>query len=89
MFIAGVKKLHWLAESSYWTLENSGKLLSNMDVLRIKVGGQDMSRGGEIHQGLYNLLSDLNQALAEQQIQQYMHMPLKDIAKELARNGRG
>src|SRR5690348_2478867 len=45
VFIAGVRKLHWLAASSYWILDNSGRLLASMDVSAVQVGGLDMSRG--------------------------------------------
>src|SRR5882762_6649993 len=88
VFLAGVKKLHWLASSSYWTLENSGKLLANLDVNAVRIGGSDFSRGGQAYSQLQTLLGDLNEALGDQQISEYLLMSWKELVRALASNER-
>ena len=49
VFVAGVRKLHAIVASSYWTLDNSATLLAGISVDNIRVGELDYSRGGELY----------------------------------------
>lgn len=88
VFIAAVKKIHWLASSSYWTLENSGKLLATLNVTRVRVGSSDLSRGGVLYEQLRSLLNDLEQALAAQQAGDYLRMSWSELVRALVANER-
>lgn len=87
VFVAGLKKLHWLVASSYWTLENSGQLLATMDVTAIRVGSTDLSRGGEAYSQLRRLLADLEDSLGRHEVLRYVQMPWSEVIEELSGNG--
>jgi len=89
VFIAAVKKIHWLASSSYWTLENSGTLLASMNVTRVRVGQSDLSRGGAVYEQLQSLLNDLETALEKQQAGDYLRMSWSELVRALVSNERG
>lgn len=88
VFIAGLKKLHWLAASSYWTLDNSGRLLQSMDVHSIRIGRADVSRGSDIYQELKELVDTLERTLRDKQVMGYLMMSWPDLVNELATDGR-
>ena len=88
IFIAGLRKLHWLAASSYWTLDNSGKLLQAMDVTRIQIGKADVYRGSETYTELHALLVDLEQLLTERHLLEHLQLSWPELIRELVANGR-
>jgi len=88
IFLAGVRKLHGIVASSYWTLENSGKLLESMDVSAIRAGSHDLTRGGKLHDQLYSLLKSLENVLEKQDIKQYLNLSYADLVTTFARDGR-
>lgn len=87
VFLAGIKKIEWLVSSSYWTLENSGKLLQELDVNRIRIGGSDVSRGSQIYMQLQSLSKELEKVLAENGISDHIRKPLPDLIMELSGDG--
>lgn len=88
VFIAAVKKIHWLASSSYWTLENSGKLLASMNVTRVRVGQSDLSRGGIVYEQLQSLLNDLETVLEQQQAGDYLRMSWSELVRAIVSDER-
>lgn len=88
VFIAGLKKLHWLTTSSYWTLENSGELLATMDIHRIRIGRADVSRGSGAYDELRALVDALETSLERNDVRHYLLMSWPDLVRELAADGR-
>lgn len=88
VFMAGVKKLHWLSSSSYWTLNHSGRLLKSMGTTSIRVGRMDFSIGSEAHQQLRSLVDDLDKMLRDKDISRYLWLSWPELVQELAANGR-
>src|SRR5262245_6012058 len=79
VFLAGVKKLHAIVASSYWTLDNSATLLAGLNVDNIRIGEFDYSRGGALHRTLRDLLDNLENVLAVHNLSQYLYVPLSDV----------
>lgn len=88
VFLAGVRKLHALVASSYWALDNSAALLERENVFRIRVGSQDLSRGGEIHQRLKKVLEAIEKVLEDEDLDEVLNMPYQNLVQKLAGNGR-
>lgn len=88
VYLAGIKKLEWLVSSSYWTLENSGKLLQEIDVNRIRIGGADVSRGGKVYGQLQSLLKELERVLSEKGVAERIRKSWPDLIRELSGDGR-
>lgn len=87
VFIAGVKKLHSLTSSAYWTLDTSGKLLHQLDITDIRIGSQDVSRGGEIHGRLESALAALTRAIGDE-LSPLLYSSWTEIIRTLKGNGR-
>ena len=87
VFLAGLRKLHGIVASSYWALDNSTTLLLRSDIDRVRVGGQDYSRGSEYHQSLKSVLDNLESALLKHDVKRYLSMPYSDLVRELVGNG--
>lgn len=87
VFLAGLRKFHSLVASNYWALDNSASLLEASDISRIRVGAQDLSRGGQLHRSLKNALEALETALAREEIKELLHMPYLELIERLAADG--
>lgn len=83
VFLAGVKKLHSIVASSYWTLDNSAALLQNFSINRIQIGGTDYSQGGSFHQNLYRLLIALENLIETYNISSYLKIPYSEVVERL------
>ena len=68
VFLAGVKKLFSIIDSTYWMLDNSSAILERQEISVIKVGSSDLSRSGEDYHLLKNLRQSLVEILSEQRI---------------------
>ena len=68
VFLAGVKKLFSIIDSTYWMLDNSSAILERQEISVIKVGSSDLSRSGKDYQLLKNLRQSLVEILSEQRI---------------------
>lgn len=88
VFLAGVRKLHSIVASSYWTLDNSGRLLETLDVSSIRAGSLDLSRGGALHARLASLVNSLEKALEKHDIRQYIGVDYATLVRTLSSNGR-
>jgi hypothetical protein len=88
VFLAGVRKLHSIVVSSYWTLDNSGKLLQTLNVSSIRAGGVDLSRGGPMHSRLDSLVKSLEKALEKQGVRNYLNSDYASLVQALAADGR-
>ena len=89
VFIAGLRKLLSIVDSNYWVIDNAGAILERQQAqLSIRVGGADLSRGGNYYQGLVSARKDLVELLTEHQLLQLaQNAPYVDVVRELA-NGR-
>jgi hypothetical protein len=88
VFLAGIKKLHGIVASTYWTLDNSGRILEDLEVSTIRAGALDLSLGGKIHAQLKSLLDNLEKALEEAGIQQYLNSDYETLIGILSSNER-
>src|SRR5262249_59555111 len=86
VFLAGVRKLHAIVASSYWTLDNSATLLTGPSIDNIRVGEFDYSRDGELHRTLRSLLETLENVLATHNLSQYLYVPLSEVLTLLTIN---
>jgi hypothetical protein len=86
VFLAGVRKLHAIVASSYWTLDNSATLLTGPSIDNIRVGELDYSRDGELHRTLRSLLETLENVLAAHNLSQYLYVPLSEVLTLLTIN---
>ena len=68
VFLAGVKKLFSILDSTYWMLDNSSAILERQEINAIKVGSSDLSRNGEDYYLIKNLRKSLVEILSEQRI---------------------
>ncbi len=68
VFLAGVKKLFSIIDSTYWMLDNSSVILERQQISAIKVGSSDLSRNGEDYYLLRELRQSLVNVLSEQRI---------------------
>lgn len=82
VLLAGLKKLHWLAASSYWTLEHSGRLLASLDIPHVRIGRMDVSVGGDIHAALGLLLAELDAAMGDKVVA-LLHMSWTEVIERL------
>lgn len=85
ILIAGVRKLHDIVASNYWAMDNSGKLLAQYNITRIRAGSADLSRGGVLHKQLQRLLLDLDLALSQHGVAYLLDLDYSSIARELSR----
>lgn len=88
VFFAGVKKLYSIVGSSYWAIDNSGKLLESLEIAAIRAGGLDLTRGGDLHGRLQALLKSLEKALDENDVRQYLNLDYKTLVELLYSNER-
>lgn len=88
VFIAGIRKLHAIVASSYWTLDNSGKILENLDVSAIRAGALDLTPRGALHNRLKSLLDALEKALQKADIRQYLDVDYKTLIQILSSHER-
>lgn len=88
VFLAGVRKLHSIVASSYWTLDNSGALLHQFNTERIRVGRADYSRGGLFHQDLLELLEAFENVLSKYNISEYINTSFTELVNILVMNER-
>jgi hypothetical protein len=87
IFLAGIRKFHGLVASNYWALDNSASLLQASDVSRIRIGAQDLSRGGQVHTALKNALEALEAVLSRQGVKELVELRYVDLVQRLAENG--
>jgi len=88
VFLAGVRKLHSIVASSYWTLENSGKLLETLDVSSIRAGGADLSRSGSIHARLGALVKSLEKTFEAQGVRNFLSSDYASLVQALTSDER-
>lgn len=88
VFIAGLKKLHWLVASSYWTLHHSSNLLGSMDVDHIRIGRTAVSKGSEVYEELHRVTKELEVVLSNNDVILYLRQPWTDVIQALESNGR-
>lgn len=88
VFFAGIKKLYSIVGSSYWALDNSGKLLETLDVSSISAGGLDLTRGGDLHHRLKALVHSLDKALEKNNVRQYLDLDYKTLIEVFSVNER-
>lgn len=85
VFVAGLRKLYSIVASNYWVLDNAGAILSSQQQQNVRVGGMDLSRGGNYHQSLNKLRSELADLLSKHQLLQYVReMPYVELLRGLA-----
>lgn len=70
IFIAGVRKLYSICNSSYWVLENTNSLLQESNVYNVRVGGTDMSKGSEFYKDIKILTSEIDKYLSDKGIKE-------------------
>lgn len=89
VFIAGLRKLFSIVDSNYWVIDNAGAILERQQSQSsVRVGGADLSRGGNYHQSLTTVRRELIELLAEHQLLQFVqNVPYVEVVRELA-NGR-
>lgn len=85
VFIAGVRKLFSIIDSNYWVIDNAGEILQReQDQGHIRVGGTDLSRGGEYYRELSNLREDFQSVISENNLEYYVsNVPYADVIKAL------
>ena len=85
-FIAGLRKLLSIVESNYWVLDNAGALLSaQADSSQVWVGSNDVSRGGEYHSQLRELMDGLRKILDDRDVLNAVrNRTYAEIVKELS-----
>jgi hypothetical protein len=88
VFLAGVRKLHSIVVSSYWTLDNSGKLLQTLNVSSIRAGAVELSRGGRLHSRLDSLVKSLEKTLEKQGIRDHLNSDYASLVQVLSADGR-
>jgi hypothetical protein len=88
VFFAGVKKLYSIVGASYWTLDNSGKLLETLEVSSIRAGGLDLTRGGDLHHRLQALVNSFDKALEKDNVRQYLNLDYKTLIEVFSNDER-
>lgn len=83
VFLSGIKKLYSIVSSSYWAIDNSGKLLNSINVEYVTAGSLDLSVGGEFHKKLKTLLGNIDRILTDSDLNMFLSRSYKDIVKEL------
>ncbi|MFO7906923.1 MAG: hypothetical protein R6U98_29980 [Pirellulaceae bacterium] len=86
VFIAGLRKLLSIVDSNYWVIDNAGAILAQQqDQFFVRVGGTDLSRGGEYHRALETVRRDLVELLSEHKLLQFtQNVPYVEVVRELA-----
>ena len=74
VYLAGIRKLYSIIESSHWILDNAGAILERQNLYRIQVGGSDFSRNGEYHRELKTLKREFDRLLHEQGLGEYLEI---------------
>lgn len=87
VFLAGVRKLHSIVASNYWTLDNSAALLQNLNINGIQSGQMDFSRGSVFHQKLRRLLEALEGVVGEHHLTQYLNARFSEVIQMLVADG--
>lgn len=88
VFLAGVRKLHGIVVSSYWTLDNSGRLLQTLNVSGIRAGSLDLSRGGPLHNRLDALVKSLERVLDKHGLRDNLNSDYVALVEALSSDGR-
>lgn len=68
IYIAGLRKLYSICNSSYWALENTCYLLQESNVHNVRVGGTDMSKGSQFYNDLNSITKDIDSYLIDKGI---------------------
>lgn len=89
VFVAGLRKLLSIIDSNYWVIDNVGAILERQqDQFSVRVGGTDLSRGGDYHHALVTVRKELVELLSEHQLLHFaQNVPYVEVVRELA-NGR-
>jgi len=85
IFLAGVRKIHSLVASAYWTVDNSGKLLESMGEIIIRAGSLDLTRQGAFHSRLQSLIKQLENVLRENKIDQLPNINYAELIRLLSK----
>lgn len=89
VFLAGVKKLFSILDSTYWMLDNSSAILSRHNVDHIKVGSSSLAQGSDEHQKLNEMREIMIDILKQHKIYELVReRSYSNIIKELLNEHR-
>lgn len=86
VFVAGIRKLFSIIDSNYWVIDNAGEILERQqDQGQIRVGGTDLSRGGDYHRELSRLRDDFQNVISESNLEYYVsNVPYAEVVRTLS-----
>jgi len=74
IYLAGIKKLRSIINSNHWILYNSSQMLNRQQVEKIKIGGQDFSKGSDLTTNLRKLNQEVEAVIIANQLQELLMM---------------
>ena len=86
IFISGLRKLFSIVDSNFWIIDNTGAILHHQQQQQdVRVGGTDLSRGGNYYQALQAVRNELVVLLESYQLVNYVqNIPYSKLLRELA-----